>query len=107
MSKVIVQECPCGYLFRQRIEIEKQTIPASNMITCKPGLGSVIDENPRTIDRIVKKEILNGDEAFKNIFVLVDYYHRIQECKRMQLLICPKCGTVLLPAIAMGVKEEE
>ena len=107
MLRTITQKCPCGYLFEEKRQIEIQTIPASNIITCKPGRVPVIHDKPTQKEEIVKREILNGNEEFKKIFVLTDYYHRSQEGKKIKLLICPKCGTVLLPSIAMDVKEVE
>lgn len=107
MLRTITQKCPCGYLFEEKRQIEIRTIPASRMITCKPGRGPVIHDKPTQKEEIVKREILNGDEEFKKIFVLTDYYHRSLEGKKMKLLVCPKCGTVLLPTIAMDVKETD
>lgn len=107
MLKTITQKCPCGYLFEEKRQIEIRTIPASGIITCNPGRGPVIHDKPTQKEVVVKRETLNGDEEFKKIFVLTDYYHRSQEGKKMKLLVCPKCGTVLLPTIAMDVNETE
>lgn len=107
MIRIITKKCPCGYLFKEKRQIEIQTIPASRMITCKPGIGPVFHDKPTKKEKVIKREVLDGDEEFEIISVLVDYYRRTEKREKMKLLVCPKCGTILMPTIAMQTNEEE
>lgn len=87
MSQIIIQKCNCGYIYEEAQKVAEKIIP------------------PATIPLILKRKILKGDEQFKNLDMLSDYDYDVylekghKEISR--LIICPKCGAVLLSSIAM------
>lgn len=56
---------------------------------------------------IIRHDYLEGDEEFKEIFVKGSLVPHSTQYPEMKLLVCPKCGTVLAPWIAMKTEESE
>ena len=106
MLRIITQKCPCGYLYEEKQKVEVRIIPASGAFYCIPGYGSVRDDQPSKEEKIYEREIIKGDSEFKKIYVLKSFSVRSAEGEEMELLACPKCGTVLVPQLATQVKED-
>lgn len=108
MLRTITQKCPCGYLFKEEKEIETRIDRGNFTITCKAGCGPVVNfDKPTRKDHIIKRTVLRGDKEFKKLYVLTDCNFVHRENKKSELLVCPKCGTVLISEIAMTVDEIE
>ena len=101
MLRTITQKCPsCGYVYIEQQHVEVQTVSVEKRYTHRP----VRNLNPIHGKEIIKRDYLEGDEEFTEIFVngaLVSHAPRNPE---MKLLVCPKCGTVLAPWVAMKVE---
>lgn len=52
-------------------------------------------------------DYLEGDEEFTEIFVNGALASHAPRNPEMKLLVCPKCGTVLAPWVAMKVEVTE
>ena len=80
MLRTITQKCPsCGYVY-----VEQQH-------------GK----------EIIRHDYLEGDEEFTEIFVKGTLVSHSTQYPEMKLLVCPKCGTVLAPRVAMKVEVTE
>ena len=112
MLRTVTQKCPCGYIFKETSKIEKKKVEERN---CSLGFGSI---NCDTVEQknqkktclkepIVERKIINGDEEFKKISILTGYDPISDFGHTTNFLICPKCGAVLMPQIAMNVEEKE
>lgn len=90
MSQIITQKCNCGYIYEEAQKVDEKI------------------KLPPTIPPNLKRKILKGDEQFKKLDMLSDYDYNVyldrgnKEISR--LIICPKCGAVLLSSIAMTKK---
>ena len=92
MLRTITQKCPsCGYVY-----VEKR-------YTHRP----VRNLNPIHGKEIIRHDYLEGDEEFTEIFVKGTLVSHSTQYPEMKLLVCPKCGTVLAPRVAMKVEVTE
>ena len=107
MLRTTTTKCPCGYVHKIEENIETRIIPASNVITCKPGRRPVIHDKPTKRASIVKTTTLEGKKEFKRIQIITHYNKKTGEEDKMILLVCPKCGSVLYPEFARIVREKE
>lgn len=112
MLRTVTQKCPCGYIFKETSRIEKKKVEERN---CSLGFGSI---NCDTVEQknqkktclketVVEQKIINGDEKFKNFPIITTYDPISDFGHTTNFLICPKCGAVLMPQIAMNVEEKE
>ena len=108
LMRVIIQKCPCGYVFSEKRLIRKQVIPKKSFLVRHPVYGYCGIGIPRK-DEIVKRKVLDGDKEFLLFPILTKPYHNYESMFSLKesynLLVCPKCGTVLFPKIAMTVKD--
>lgn len=105
MLRTVTQKCPCGYLYKEISKIKNRTISSDIGF----GYGTVkrnnSHSNSRKKESIVERKIINGDKEFKKFSVLTGYDPISGDSLTIDLLLCPKCGTVLMPEIAMNVEE--
>lgn len=102
MLRTITQKCPsCGYVFVEKQHIEVQTVSVEKRYTHRP----VRKLNPIRGKEIIKRDYFEGDEEFTEIFVKGSLVSHSPQYPEMKLLVCPKCGTVLAPWIAMKTEE--
>ena len=106
MVRIITQKCPCGYTYKEKRHIVNQVV--SPLIIQDPIYGYAGLGMPNK-EKIIEKTVLEGDEEFIKFPVLTQYYYRYDTLfgvkESTSLLVCPKCGTVLYPKIAMEVEE--
>ncbi len=101
MLRTITQKCPsCGYVYVEQQHVEVQTVSVEKRYTHRP----VRNLNPI---QIIKRDYLEGDEEFSEIFVKGTLVSHSTQYPEMKLLVCPKCGTVLAPWVAMKVEVTE
>ena len=109
--RTIIQRCPCGYRYIERRYIKKVTIPHKALLVKDPILGGYCNIAFPRREEIVKRKVLRGDVKFKVLPVLTGSHYYIDAMlglkESINLLVCPKCGAVLLPEIAMKVKTTE
>ena len=99
MLRTITQKCPsCGYVY-----VEVQTVSIEKRYTHRP----VRKLNPIRGKEIIKRDYLEGDEEFSEIFVKGSLVPHSTQYPEMKLLVCPKCGTVLASRVAMKVEVTE
>ncbi len=104
MLRTITQKCPsCGYVFVEKQHIEVQAVSATRRYSHRPVRNPI----PSTENKLVKFDYLEGDEEFTEIFVNGALAPHSTQHPEMKLLVCPKCGTVLAPWIAMKTEETE
>ncbi len=104
MLRTITQKCPsCGYVFAEKQHIEVQTVSVEERYTHRP----VRNLNPIRGKEIIRHDYLEGDEEFTEIFVKGTLVPHSTQYPEMELLVCPKCGTVLAPWVAMKVEVTE
>ena len=100
MLRTITQKCPsCGYVFAEKQHIEVQTVSVEKRYTQ--------NLNPIHEKKIIRHDYLEGDEEFTEIFVKGSLVPHSTQYPEMQLLVCPKCGTVLASWVAMKVEVTE
>lgn len=107
MLRTVTQKCPCGYLFKESNKIEQRTTSSDIGFSCDTVKRNNSRRNSHKKEPIVEHKIINGDEEFKKISVLTGYDPISGDHQTIDLLLCPKCGTVLMPEIAMNVEETE
>ena len=107
MTRFITFKCPCGYVLEERREIKMRTIPSDGLIICIPGQGPVTTKDRKVEDVVVERETVQGDEDYQSISVLTSYNYTSRRGNYKTLLVCPKCGNVLLPEIALKVSESK
>ena len=107
MLRTVTQKCPCGYLFKEISKIEKRTISGDIGFSCGTVKRNNSHSNSHKKEPIVERKIINGDEEFKKISILTGYDPISDFGHTTNFLICPKCGAVLMPQIAMNVEEKE
>ena len=104
MLRTITQKCPsCGYVYVEQQHVEVQTVSIEKRYTHRP----VRKLNPIREKEIIKRDYLEGDEEFSEIFVKGSLVPHSTQYPEMKLLVCPKCGTVLAPWVAMKVEVTE
>lgn len=104
MLRTITQKCPsCGYVYVEQQHVEVQTVSVEKRYTHRP----VRNLNPIRGKEIIKRDYLEGDERFTQIVVTGSSCFDARYHPEMALLVCPKCGTVLAPWIAMKTEETE
>lgn len=104
MLRNITQKCPsCGYVYVEQQHVEVQTVSVEKRYTHRP----VRKPNPIRGKEIVKRDYLEGDKQFTQIIVTGSLCSHPGYQPEMALLVCPKCGTVLAPWIAMKTEETE
>ena len=92
MLRTITQKCPsCGYVYVEQQHVEVQTVSIEKRYTHRP----------------VRKLNPIRDEEFSEIFVKGSLVPHSTQYPEMKLLVCPKCGTVLAPRVAMKVEVTE
>ena len=106
LQRVIKQKCPCGYIYAEKQLVQRQVIPKKTFLVNHPVFGYCGIGLPRK-DEIVKRQVLEGDEKFLVFPILTRPYYNYESMFSLKesynLLVCPKCGTVLLPKIAMSI----
>lgn len=107
MLRTITQKCPCGYLFKEISKIENRTISGDIGFSYGTVKRNNSHSNSRKKESIVERKIINGDEKFKKFSVLTGYDPISGDHQTIDLLLCPKCGTVLMSTIVMNVEETE
>lgn len=104
MLRTITQKCPsCGYVYVEQQHVEVQTVSVEKRYTHRP----VRNLNPIRGKEIIRHDYLEGDEEFTEIFVKGSLVPHSTQYPEMKLLVCPKCGTVLAPQVAMKVEVTE
>lgn len=112
MLRTVTQKCPCGYIFKETSRIKKKKVEERN---CSLGFGSIncntVEQNNQKKtclkETVIEHKIISGDEKFKKFSVLTDYDPISDNGQTTDFLICPKCGAVLIPQIAMNIEEKE
>lgn len=108
LLRMIKQKCPCGYVYSEKRLIRRQIIPKKTFLVRHPILGYCGLGLPRK-DEIVKRKVLKGDKEFLLFPILTKPYYNYESMFSLKesynLLVCPKCGTVLLPKIAMTTED--
>lgn len=106
MIEIVTQKCPsCKYIFREKKTYEKYSLADFTKIT--PAKASVIhlpahfnyfrpNKTGEHVYVCVSSEVLTGDQAFQHVCMQ----------QKNHFIACPKCGTVLIPDIAMSCSEE-
>ena len=103
MLRTITQKCPCGYVFVEQQHLEVQAVSATRRYSHRPVRNPI----PSTENKLVKFDYLEGDEEFTEIFVNGALVPHSTQYPEMKLLVCPQCGTVLAPSVAMKVEVTE
>lgn len=108
LVREIKQKCPCGYVFSEKRIIRKHVVSKKALLLRHPVYGYCGICFPCK-EEIVKRKTIEGDEEFLLLPILANPYYSYEAMftlkESMNLLVCPKCGSVLLPRIAMQVKE--
>ena len=99
MILTITKKCPCGYMYKEQVELNVRTIPTTGLVTRIPGRSPKIHNMPIKQEEVVKKNVLIGSDDFKAVLATED--------KEPEFMACPKCGTVLLARIATETEKEE
>lgn len=104
MLRTITQKCPsCGYVYIEQQHVEVQAVSATRRYSHRPVRNPI----PSTEKKLVKRDYLEGDERFTQIIVTGSSCFDARYHPEMALLVCPKCGTVLAPWVAMKVEVTE
>ena len=96
--KRIIQTCPCGYEYEEEFKTSRKDIREDKPICFRTGVVGLKDNKP--VEETIIRRVIKGDEKFDKIF-LQDHFDN------HPFLICPKCGAILSPDIAMKVEEDE
>ena len=108
MIRTITQKCLCGYVYKEEDKVEVRMIPSSESILWTPGGANANkDEELKKEETVVSRIILEGTEKFEEISFLTNSTANSDKISKNQLLICPKCGVVLNPSVAVKVEESE
>ncbi len=100
MLRTITTKCPCGYRY-----VERNTILFENF-SDKKSLNEKNYIPIHKVEHVVNQEVIEGNESFRTLFVIPDYCFDPTHPDRRKLIVCPKCGTVLLAEIAINEVEE-
>lgn len=108
LQRIIKQKCPCGYVYTEKQLVRRQIIHNKTFFVKHPVFGYCGIGIPRK-DEIVKLQVLEGDEKFLVFPILTKPYYNYESMFSLKesynLLVCPKCGTVLFPKIAMSITD--
>lgn len=107
MIRTITQKCLCGYVYKEEDKVEIRMIKPSGSILWTPEENTKKNEDSEKEETVIRRIVLEGTEKFEELNFLTNYTAHGDNASKSKLLICPKCGVVLNPSVAVKIEEVE
>ena len=98
MKTTVTQECHCGYVYEEETKIDKKDIREDKSVCFRTGVVGLKDNKP--VEETIVRRVKRGDEPFEPLIIN-------SARKDYSMIVCPKCGSVLLSSRVTKIEEEE